>query len=311
MQFPVNPRVVARASALLATLTDHWCRADAGTVDFGTWKIELGHAAWFVTCNHFLHVPVALGATHANGVGSLDQELECQKLLMNASWPGRDGMGRYHGLRRVYQRPEPVEWVVPWRISQRWMQRSPTTRTSSGLHFTSQVFGQWTFAAVPYLPFLLHERARHQQVGGKRMGLHLQTVLVARTADEVWWGCRVVTQQAILALEEVLAVQPPVAGLVGEREVVAAAFRWGKHLVEQLVDSDALLVHPDRAVDVAVPAALFQVHQLERQLQMQFNNVFDGQRRYEHRLVLPSVLGQQQRRFLFDLAIPKEGHIVF
>jgi hypothetical protein len=28
-------------------------------------------------------------------------------------------------------------------------------------------------------------------------------------------------------------------------------------------------------------------------------------------LVLPSVLGQQQRRFLFDLVIPKERHIVF
>src|ERR1700731_5176047 len=87
-------------------------------------------------------------------------------------------------------------------------------------------------------------------------------------------------------LSEQVAMQAPMpAALVGERETIAAFLRWVLLWIEALVDHDAPIVEENCSKDVGIEARtrhaeqLVGVVELDAELEVLLNNVFDGDRR--------------------------------
>jgi hypothetical protein len=72
---------------------------------------------------------------------------------------------------------------------------------------------------------------------------------------------------------------PPVPGLVREREMVSATFSRISRGVEPLIYTYALRSDPNRAMDIAEAEILREIHDLERQSQLQLDDLVDGDRR--------------------------------
>ena len=104
--------------------------------------------------------------------------------------------------------------------------------------------------------------------------------------------------------------------LVRQSETIPAFHRRIFFWIEAFVDHDPGLVEEDRAEDVRVEArtrtrnaeAAVGIVELDSELQVFLDDIFDGNRRCDHNAARLLIFGQQRRCIALDLFLGQVGH---